>query len=81
MSWNTVELGSGKSIISAYMRGDVISTIPKYKVEDKIVVNGQTCHVLSSELDFRGEQLFITIIPKGNKKKGASDDKSTKGAS
>ena len=80
MSWEVIKLGTGKSAISAYMKGDVISTIPKYKVEDKIVVNGNSCHVLSSELDAREEQLFITIVPKGTNKKEKSDDKPTQRA-
>ena len=80
MSWEVIKLGTGKSAISAYMKGDVISTIPKYKVEDKIVVNGNSCHVLSSELDAREEQLFITIVPKGTNKKEKSDDKSVEGS-
>lgn len=76
MSWQVIKLGTGKSAISAYMQGDVVATVPKYKVEDKIVVNGNSCHVLSSELDAREEQLFITIVPKGTKQE-KSDDKST----
>ena len=80
MSWQVIKLGTGKSAISAYMQGDVVATVPKYKVEDKIVVNGNSCHVLSSELDAREEQLFITIVPKGTKKKEKSDDKSNEGS-
>ena len=76
MSWEEVKLGTGKGTISAYMQGNVISTVPNYKVEDKIVLNGTPCHVLSAEFDVREEQLLITIVPKGTKNKEKSNDKS-----
>ena len=80
MSWQSVTLGSGKAEIAAWMRDDVIATVPKYKIVDnKIVVNGDSCLVISKELDARKEQLLITIAPKGAKKKEKSDDKSVKG--
>lgn len=80
MSWKSVTLGSGKAEIDALMRDDVISTFPKYRIVDnKIVVNGDSCLVVSKELDARKEQLLITIVPKGAKKKEQSDDKSSKG--
>ena len=81
MSWKEVKLGTGKQTISALMREDVIATIPTYKIEDKIVLNGTPCHVLSAELDAREEQLLITIVPKGTKDKEKSNDKSNEGGS
>ena len=47
MSWETVTIGTGKKTISAMQRGDVVSTIPTMKVEDKIVLNGVSTPVLS----------------------------------
>ena len=79
MSWQEVKIGSGKQAISAQMRENVIATSPTLKVEDKIVLNGTPCPVLSYELDDREEQLLITVLPKGSKKKEKSDDKPTKG--
>ena len=80
MSWEQVKLGTGKSATSGMMKGDAISAHHKTKiVEGKNVVNGQTCHVHSADLDDREEQLLITIVPKGTKIKEKSDDKSTKG--
>mgnify|MGYP003661159867 FL=1 len=81
MSWETVTIGTGKKTISAMQRGDVVSTIPTMKVEDKIVLNGVSTPVLSYQLDDREEQLLITILPKGSKKKEKSDDKSNERAS
>ena len=81
MSWKEVKLGTGKQTISAQMRENVIATSPTLKVEDKIVLNGTPCHVLSAELDAREEQLLITIVPKGTKNKEKSNDKSTEGGS
>ena len=77
MSWETVTIGTGKKTISAMQRGDVVSTIPTMKVEDKIVLNGVSTPVLSYQLDDREEQLLITVLPKGSKKKEKSNDKST----
>jgi hypothetical protein len=51
------------------------------KVEDKIVLNGVSTPVLSYQLDDREEQLLITVLPKGSKKKEKSDDKSNERAS
>jgi hypothetical protein len=81
MSWETVTIGTGKKTISAMQRGDVVSTIPTMKVEDKIVLNGVSTPVLSYQLDDREEQLLITVLPKGSKKKEKSDDKSNERAS
>ena len=81
MSWETVMIGTGKKTISAMQRGDVVSTIPTMKVEDKIVLNGVSTPVLSYQLDDREEQLLITVLPKGSKKKEKSDDKSNERAS
>jgi hypothetical protein len=81
MSWETVTIGTGKKAIFAYQRGDVVATIPTMKVEDKIVLNGVSTPVLSYQLDDREEQLLITVLPKGSKKKEKSDDKSNERAS
>lgn len=81
MSWETVTIGTGKKTISAMQRGDVVSTIPTMKVEDKIVLNGVSTPVLSYQLDDREEQLLITVLPKGSKNKEKSDDKSNERAS
>ena len=81
MSWEEVKIGSGKKAISALKQGDVITTVPNFKVEDKLVLNGTPCHVLSAELDDREEQLLITIVPKGTNNKEKSNDKSTEGGS
>jgi hypothetical protein len=81
MSWETVTIGTGKKAISAMQRGDVVATIPTMKVEDKIVLNGVSTPVLSYQLDDREEQLLITVLPKGSKKKEKSDDKSNERAS
>ena len=80
MSWETVTIGTGKSAITAMQKGDVVSINPKFKVQDKIVLNGIPTPVLSYVLDDREEQLFITVLPKGSKKKEKSDDKSIKGS-
>ena len=81
MSWETVTIGTGKKTISAMQRGDVVSTIPTMKVEDKIGLNGVSTPVLSYQLADREEQLLITVLPKGSKKKEKSDDKSNERAS
>ena len=79
MSWQEVKIGSGKQTTSAWMRENVIATSPTFKVEDKIVLNGTPCPVLSAELDDREEQILITIVPKGTKNKEKSNDKSAEG--
>ena len=81
MSWQEVTIGTGKSAISGFQKGDVVSALPNLKVEDKIVLNGVPTPVLSYELDDREEQLLITVLPKGSKKKEKSDDKSNEGSS
>ena len=81
MAWETITIGTGKNAISAYQRGDVVATIPTMKVEDKIVLNGVSTPVISYQLDDREEQLLITVLPKGSKKKEKSDDKSNERAS